>query len=199
MSGLETFYLVCFVVGLVLTILSFSLGHLHIHFHVESIHGAGHSFGNGLAHTHDGLSSHSTSEFSAINPTTVMAFLTWFGGMGFLLTFYYPVELLIGFGIAAFCGLMGAASVFFFMAKVLLPHQSQLDPADYEMTGTLARVSSSIRENGTGEIIFSQAGVRKTSGARSEDGSPIEKGVEVVVTKYERGIAYVQKWEEFVR
>ncbi len=32
--------------------------------------------------------------------------------------------------------------------------------------------------------------------ARGEGGLEIPKGVEVVVTRYERGIAYVRPWEE---
>jgi hypothetical protein len=53
-----------------------------------------------------------------------------------------------------------------------------------------------IRENGTGEIIYSQAGTRRTCGARSENGGALEKGAEIVVTRYEKGLAYVRLWEE---
>ncbi len=53
-----------------------------------------------------------------------------------------------------------------------------------------------IREGGTGELIYSQAGTRRVCGARSEDGSAILRGTEVVVTRYERGIAYVRPWSE---
>jgi hypothetical protein len=53
-----------------------------------------------------------------------------------------------------------------------------------------------IRENGTGEIIYSQAGTRRTCGARSEAGSAVEKGAEIIVTRYDKGIAYVRLWEE---
>jgi hypothetical protein len=77
-----------------------------------------------------------------------------------------------------------------------LKHDRDLDPADYEMVGVLGRLSSTVRENGTGEMIFSQNGVRRAASARSEDGRPLAKGVEVVVTRYERGIAYVRAWEE---
>ena len=56
-----------------------------------------------------------------------------------------------------------------------------------------------IRENGTGEIIFPVGGGRSCSGARSEDGQPIEKGAEVVIERYEKGIAYVKRWDEFVK
>jgi len=64
------------------------------------------------------------------------------------------------------------------------------------MTGVLGRTSVPIREGGTGEIIYSQAGTRRTCGARSENGNSIAKGSEVVVTRYEKGIAYVRLWTD---
>jgi hypothetical protein len=76
-----------------------------------------------------------------------------------------------------------------------MAHDHSMDPADYRMTGVLATVNSTIREGGTGEIVYSQGGTRRSSGARSEDGSAIPKGEEVVVVKYEKGIAYVCRWE----
>ena len=45
-------------------------------------------------------------------------------------------------------------------------------------------------------MIYSQQGTRRSCGARSEDGAPIERGSEVVVMRYEKGIAYVQRFEE---
>jgi hypothetical protein len=68
---------------------------------------------------------------------------------------------------------------------------------DYRMEGSLGTLSMPIRENGTGEIIFSLAGVRRCAGARADDGKAIEKGAEVVIERYEKGIAYVKRWEEF--
>jgi len=44
---------------------------------------------------------------------------------------------------------------------------------------------------------FSQAGVRRSSAARSEDGTPLERGVDVIVTRYDKGIAYVRRWDDF--
>ena len=93
-------------------------------------------------------------------------------------------------------GLVGAAIVFFFVAKVLLANERALDPMDYEMIGVLGRVSSSIRPGGTGEIIFDQEGVRRPCAARSESGESLARGIEVVVTRFERGIAYVRAWDE---
>ena len=49
---------------------------------------------------------------------------------------------------------------------------------------------------GAHEASFSQEGTRHTCGARSENGSAIVKGTEVVVTRYDKGIAYVRLWSE---
>ena len=182
----ESFYLFCFCVGFLCSFVSFLAGatHLHLHLprglHTHAPHGAG---GNG-------------SQTSPINFGTLAAFLAWFGGVGYLLSRYSSIWALLALGLALVSGLIGAALVFWFLFKVLLKHDRDLDPADYEMAGVLGRLSSVVRENGTGEMIFSQNGVRRAASARSEDGHPIAKGVEVVVTRYERGIAYVRPWEE---
>jgi hypothetical protein len=57
-------------------------------------------------------------------------------------------------------------------------------------------VTVPIRAGGTGEIVYSQEGTRRSAGARSDSGAPIPRGSEVVVTRYDRGIAYVRLWEE---
>jgi len=65
------------------------------------------------------------------------------------------------------------------------------------MVGVLGKLCVSIRAGGgTGELLYSQMGTRRVCGARSDDGSAIAKGTEVVVTRYEKGIAYVRLWSE---
>ena len=64
------------------------------------------------------------------------------------------------------------------------------------MICVLGRLSSAIRECGTGEMTFSQAGIRRSAPARSNDGTPIPKGADVVVTRHDKGIVYVQRWED---
>ena len=127
---------------------------------------------------------------------TVMAFLAWFGGTGYLLTRYSSLVVAGVLTLAVVAGVAGATIVFWFVAKVLLKYDRDLDPADYERVGVLGRVSSPIRAGGTGEIIFSQEGTRNTCGARSENGEALPRGSEVIVTRYEKGIAYVRRWEE---
>jgi hypothetical protein len=98
--------------------------------------------------------------------------------------------------IASAVGMLGGATIFWFVFQLLLTHDRELDPADYDRVGVIARIVSPIRAGGTGEIIFSQAGTRHTSGARSENGEALARGTEVIVTHYERGIAYVRRWED---
>jgi hypothetical protein len=85
--------------------------------------------------------------------------------------------------------------MFWFIAK-LAKHDRALDARDFDMIGVLGKLSMPIREGGTGEIVFSQEGTRRCAGARSEDGSAIDKRTEVIVTRYEKGIAYVRRWDE---
>jgi hypothetical protein len=190
----ELFYLICFVVGFAFTAISFLSGTLHFHFHFPGHvhvptmgHGGGHGAGHGSGHG---------AHFPFFNPMTLAAFLTWFGGAGYLLVHLRHIWIFAGLVLASGAGLVGASIVFLFVAKVLMANEHDLNPLDYEMVGVLGRVSVSIRTGGTGEIIFAQEGVRKTCAARSEDGSPFAKGEEVLVTKYDRGIAYVQRWED---
>jgi len=64
------------------------------------------------------------------------------------------------------------------------------------MIGAFGRLSIPIRAGGTGELIYSQQGTRRVTGARSEDGAAIPKGAEVLVVRYERGIAFVRPWHD---
>ena len=178
-------YLVCFFVGFILSLFSvLSTFHLHLpflHFHgLPQVHMGHHGGGQGA---------------SFINFGTITAFLAWFGGTGYLLTEYSALWFITALAVSVAIGLAGAALVFWMMAK-LMAQEHALDPEDYRMEGVLGRVSSRIRPGGTGEMIFPQEGARRSAPARSEDGSEIPNDAEVVVTRYEKGIAYVRRWDE---
>jgi hypothetical protein len=192
----ENWYLICFGGGLVLSVLAFvggfghlQFGHLHLgHFHL------GHAPASHL-HTHAPHGGHDSS-LSPFNGFTLLAFLCWFGGAGYLLRRFSSLWGIGVFALAVLSGLAGAGIILWFLARVLLPRERVLLAEDTEMTGVLARVSSPIREGGTGEIAYSQGGARRAAAARSDAGAPIERDVEVVVLRYERGIAYVRPWSE---
>ena len=177
------FYLVCFLVGVTLSVLSFLSGSFHLpHLHLHLPHGSAHAGVGG--------------DMPFLNFGTITAFLAWFGGAGYLLTRYSSLVVAGVLTLAIVAGLVGALIIFWFVAKLLLKHDRELDPADYERVGVVARISSPIREGGTGEIIFSQEGTRHTCGARNESRDALPRGTEVIVTRYEHGIAYVRRWEE---
>ncbi len=179
----ETIYLACFGVGLVLSALSFAggFGHLHIgHLHIG--HGRG-------FYSHSGT-------VSRFNIFSMMAFLCWFGGVGYLLSRNHSMLTPLVLVLAVASGLAAATAISVFLVKVLLPHERMLLPEDTEMRGVVARVSSTVHANGTGEILFSLNGTRRCAAARAEDGSAIERDTQVLVLRYERGIAWVRRWAE---
>ena len=188
---MDTFYLICFGVGLVLSVAFFLGGFAHLHLgHLHIGHSA-------LGHHGAGAHGSGSRGLSAFNGFTLTAFLCWFGGAGYLLhrysIFVAPLVLLL----SVMSGIFGAALLWAILFKVLLPRERVLSSEDTEMTGVLAKVSDSIRSNGgIGEILFLQTGARRCSAARSDDGRTIERGTEVVVIRYERGIAYVRPWAE---
>ena len=193
------FYLVCFVVGFALSVFAFLGVHLHLPFHFHGAHGGvGHGMAHGTAHGtgHGRGGAGKAGGVSPFNFVTFTAFLAWFGGTGFLLTRYSRIWFATGLVVALSVGLLGGYIIYVFMAKVLMSPDAVLDPADFRMEGVLGYLSNPIREGGTGELIYTQAGTRRTCGARSDEGVAIPKGTEVIVTRYERGLAYVRTWDE---
>jgi len=190
------FYLVCFIVGFSLSVLSFLAGAVHIHLPFKMhlpFHGAHHAG----ARAHGGL--RGGTHISWFNASSAMAFLAWFGGTGYLLTRHSHLLAVFSLLLATVAGLAAGFVVFRFMVKLVGSTDAPMKSEDYRIEGSLGTISMPIRASGTGEIIFSLAGVRRCAGARSDDGKAIEKGAEVVIERYEKGIAYVKRWEEFTK
>jgi membrane protein implicated in regulation of membrane protease activity len=184
-------YLFCFLVGFFLSVLSFVAGAVHIHlpfklglpFHLGQ-HGAAAPHGSG---TH----------ISWFNASSAMAFLAWFGGTGYLLTRHSRLVGLVILVLSTSVGLVAGWSVFRFMVKLVSGSDQPMSSDEGRLEGAVGTLSMPIREGGTGEIIFALNGLRRCAGARAEDGKPIDKGTEVVIARYEKGIAYVKRWDEF--
>jgi len=190
------FYLVCFVVGFFLSVVIFVTGGLrlhfpHVHFHLPPRAHLGHGpIAHGAGTVHHG------AQISPFNMLTLTAFLAWFGGTGYLLARHSTLWFFTALVLSILSGTGGAALIYLFLTRVLSSPDEALDPADFEMVGVLGKLSVGIREGGTGELIYSQAGTRRVCGARTENGAAILRGTEVVVTRYEGGIAYVRRWSE---
>jgi len=137
----ETFYLVCFLIGLMMSAVSLLGGmghfggHVHVHLphasHLPHIPSAGHAAH--LPHAshpvHSGAG-HGTAQSSSTIPWwngfSLMIFLCWFGAAGYLLTRFGGFVAGIVVALAVVCGIAGGAIVFLFLTKVLLPHDHDL-------------------------------------------------------------------------
>jgi len=190
------FYLVCFVVGFFLSVVIFLTGGLRLHFPHFHGHLPGHTHVGHAPAAHGHGTTHHGAQISPFNMITLTAFLAWFGGTGYLLARHSTMWFFGALIVSVLSGIGGAAIIYLFLTRVLTSDDESLDPADFEMVGVLGKLSVGIRAGGTGELIYSQAGTRRVCGARAEDSTGILKGTEVVVTRYERGIAYVRRWSE---
>lgn len=205
-----TFYLVCFLAGLMLSVVALlgGMGHFggdvaipHAHFpqvhvphahvpHMHVPHGAAAS-GNGAATAGD-----TGPAVPWWNAFSIMIFLCWFGAAGYLLSRYGGFVAGMVLVLAALCGVAGGAIIFLFITRVLMPHEHELTADDTEIIGVVGHISSPIRAGGTGEIFYQQLGALVCAPARSEDGVALDKQEEVYVVRYEKGIAYVRKWQD---
>lgn len=205
----ETFYLVCFLAGLMLSFVSLlgGMGHFGGHAHLPHVHvpHAGHvphvhvPHGAGTVHAagvNGSGAATSGPEVPWWNAFSIMIFLCWFGAAGYLLTKYGSFVAGVVVALAALCGIAGGAILFVFLNKFLLPHERELTAFETDVVGVVGRVSSPIRGGGTGEIVYEQLGATRSAIARSEDGDVLEKETEVYVIRYEKGIAYVKRWED---
>jgi hypothetical protein len=204
----ETFYLVCFLAGLMLSFVSLlgGMGHFGGHAHLPHVHvpHAGHVPHVHVPHVAGGANGSSVSNVSNgggadvpwWNAFSIMIFLCWFGAAGYLLTKYGTFVAGLVVVLAAICGLAGGAIIFMFLTKVLMPHERELTAFETDVVGVVGRVSSPIRSGGTGEIVYEQLGATRSAIARSEDGDAVAKNEEVYVIRYEKGVAYVRRWED---
>ena len=132
---------------------------------------------------------------SPFNLMTAMAFLTWFGAAGYILhgLLLWPLAAALLAAVAA--GTLGGWLVYLFLVKVLLPGTAPPDPRDFQIVGSLGRVSMAIPAGGSGEVVYTLGGALHGDGARSVNGGAIARDAEVVIVRFERGMAYVQTFE----
>lgn len=188
-------YLGCFLFGVVMSALAFLSGAVHFDFlpklhlpHMFHLHGTPHlHVPHADAHS---VGRPSFAHVSFFNFAALMAFLTWFGGTGYLFARFSHATAIVGLTLAILGGVIGASVVNFFLVKVLMGREQTLEHV--EISGTVGVLTIPLRKKGTSEIVYSQHGTRRSAAARTEDGAPLARGSEVVITRFENGIAYVK-------
>jgi membrane protein implicated in regulation of membrane protease activity len=199
--NVEGLYLLCFAVGALWSLATLLLGAIHFG-HLEHGHfHHGHAGHIQAGHTAPGAKgfNHAAALFGyLLNPSCAAVFLAWFGGTGYLLARHTGLGFWAGLCIAVALGLSGAWILASFL-RFLISREKPLDPIDYEIVGVLGRISAPIRAGGVGGLIYVRDGTRRALSARSEDGQEIGHNEEVVVMRYEKGIAYVRAWDAVTR
>lgn len=209
----QTVFLVCFLAGSGWVLLTVLIGGFHLNLpHVPHVHVSVHGTGaHPIAHAAHGVKFSGGGRTGAgggrgegptmwsgmLSPSAIAIFLAWFGGAGYLLSRHAALAFWIVILASLALGIAGAYLVAFVLHWVMSKEQP-MDPADYEMIGVLGKVTSPVRAQGIGEMVFVRDGARRAVPARSEDGSAINRDTEVVVTRFERGVAYVETWSALV-
>ncbi|MBX5451951.1 hypothetical protein [Thermogemmatispora sp.] len=175
--------------------------------HVGHVAPVSHGLGAG---TH-GASPHGQSQLSQgpssawlshllalVNPWTVIFFLLGFGFFGYIFHNATHLDVLFSLLLALFAGLLLAGLVLALLFRIFGDSEAETIQDVSDRTGLIGKVSLPIRQNSVGEVIYvSPGGLHKSVPARSVDGRPIERGQEVIILNYERGIAEVETWERF--
>src|SRR5258708_40061643 len=110
------FYLLCFFVGFIFSVLSFLGGatHLHLparlHWPFHGGHHAGGMAGRGTVHARGGL-----SWFHAM---TIKTFLPWFGGLRYLLTTHSRPEAIFAVSILPLFRILAARFFLYLIARI---------------------------------------------------------------------------------
>lgn len=200
---LETALLLAFTLGLLFTGASLALGAVHGHVelpgglphgHVELSGGAAH----GHAELSDGAPHDRGSDLVGFNLSALMAGSMWFGGAGYVALKFLllPVAAVLAVGAVA------GAFAYVALAKLmgfLRASEHPMRAEDYELAGTLARVTVPAAAGGVGEIVFTLNGVQRVEGCREAGGGALGKGVEVVITGTARGLALVEASESYMK
>jgi membrane protein implicated in regulation of membrane protease activity len=190
--------------------------HIGIHTHAGSAtHIAGHAGGHAVPGTHGtsqspakiGHAQNATSQntggsgpawLTFINPTSIVLFLLGFGFFGYIFHATTHLALPLALVLAVVGGLVIAAMLLLALSRVFRDSEANTEQDVSDRVGLLGKVSITIQANGLGEVIYvSPGGMRKSIPAKSTDGRRLERGQEVVVINYERGVAEVDTWEHF--
>lgn len=171
---MQLFY-VCFGVGVVYTIISFSLGQLFDFFDFNGHFEVG-------------------ANISPLKPSVIAAFITVFGGVGILLM-KKEILFIISLSCAFIVALIVAYIIYKFVIVQLYKAQNTSAVERQKLIGQKAKVTLSIRQGGYGKITYVVNGNTYNSPAKTEDGGEIMVGKEVEIVYIDKNTYYVKNHE----
>ena len=207
MEVLENVFLGMFLVGFLFTVVSAvmsgAFGHAFGEGSALDAHGAhiGHMGGDvhptaGEGTAEVGWAQHNLSTFSPLSPTTISAFVTAAGGVGFLCVHSWEMGPWPSLLIAIVSGLAFAAVVFFGIGWLFRATQGTSLVSQHELVGLQADVSIGIPSGGMGEIAYVRGGQRNVMSARCGDAAAVPPGARVVIKTVSPSFFVVEETRE---
>ena len=170
---MQTFFYVCFGVGIGYTVIAFVLGEALnlIDFDFDTDFEIG-------------------GFISPLKPSVIAAFITVFGGVGIIMNKRFGVLPSL---LAAF--LLGLAVAFLIYRFIIIPlHKFQNTSAveKQSLIGHDAKVTVSIPANAFGKIVYYENGNTYSAPAKTENGSAIKREEQVVIVYIDKNTYYVR-------
>ena len=170
-------YLVCLVVGLVFTLLTFLFGHFFGGGHEGHVDGSG-------GHAEAGADTSDMPGVSAFSPTVITCFITAFGGFG-LVFHQIPATKspFLSAPLAVLSALGTAGTMLWLLRQLFERTQSSSESTVADLIGFEATIITPIPVDGVGEIAYVQGGSRYTAPAREEKGRAVASGKAVKIVR----------------
>jgi membrane protein implicated in regulation of membrane protease activity len=174
----QNVYLICFLVGLMFTLLSLFFGHHHS--------------GAGDAHAAVGTGGHAEAGYehsgmpgvSPFSPMIICCFLTAFGGFGLIFSDIHATSnVYVSLGLAMVSAFAVAGAVLWGLSAMFHRTQCSSEGRISTLVGATATVITPIPPAGVGEIAYVQGGSRYTAPAREQTGQAVGNGQTVKITR----------------
>jgi hypothetical protein len=143
-----------------------------------------------------GWAQHELATFSPLSPTTISAFVTAAGGMGYLSLARWEWGPWASGLLALASGLVFAALLFGILYFVFAASQGSSVVHVASLVGVEAEVSLAIPSQGLGEVAYVQKGQRNTMQARCADAAAVPRGAKVVIKSVSPTVFVVEETRE---
>lgn len=172
------FFFVCFLVGVMLTVIFFLVGHLFEFLGGDGLNFDIHFLGVEL--------------FLPFSPSLVMMFLTVFGGCGVLLMkMKHPLSSILILLLSSLIALFIVFLVYRYILKPLKKAQNTSTPESDDLVGLIAVVTESIFQDSYGEISYVINSNSYHAPAKSTNKGEIKAGSRVVICWIKDHVFYV--------
>ena len=132
-----------------------------------------------------------------LNPTLILAFLTFFSASGYLWEVLTPLNSLLIILISILIGILLDTLLNVFVLIPLSSAEESLVYTEESLKGRIGKVILSVPKDGFGEVVIESNSGNIAKPAASFDDLPIPEGRQVLVIDIKSGVLYVTPHESF--